>query len=86
MWTKLLASFNNVRVYWYLRSRVVELKDGDKNTQYFHHKASQRKKRDYVKGLFDAGGAWCEEEEDTENILTNYFFSNIFTSAKTHLI
>ncbi|XP_048501337.1 uncharacterized protein LOC125497714 [Beta vulgaris subsp. vulgaris] len=30
--------------YWYLRSRVAEVKDGDKNTQYFHHKASQRKK------------------------------------------
>lgn len=26
--------------YWYLRSRVAEVKDGDKNTQYFHHKAS----------------------------------------------
>ena len=66
--------------YWYLRSKVAKVKDDDKNTQYFHHKALQRKKIDYVKGLFDVGGAWCEEEEDIENIFTHYF-SNIFTFA-----
>lgn len=37
--------------YWYFRSRVVELKDSEKNTKYFHHKASQRKKRNFIKGL-----------------------------------
>lgn len=37
--------------YWYLRLRVAEVRDGDRNMMYFHHKASQRKKRDYVKGL-----------------------------------
>lgn len=42
--------------YWYLRSRIDEVKDGDKNTQYFHHKVSQRKKRDYVKGLYNNDG------------------------------
>lgn len=26
--------------YWHARSRVNERKDGDKNTSYFHHKAS----------------------------------------------
>ena len=26
--------------YWYLRSRVAEVRDGDRNSKYFHHKAS----------------------------------------------
>lgn len=26
--------------YWYLRSRVLEFKDGDRNTSYFHQKTS----------------------------------------------
>lgn len=39
--------------YWYLRSRIAEIRDGDRNTTYFHHKASQRRKRNFVQGLFD---------------------------------
>ena len=35
-----LMTYEKHEAYWYLRSRVAEVKDGDKNTQYFHHKAS----------------------------------------------
>ena len=66
--------------HWFLRSRVSEVHDGDRNTKYFHHKASQRKKRNYVKGLFDSSGTWCEDINDVESIFTDYF-SSIFTST-----
>lgn len=39
--------------YWHSRFRAAELRDGDKNRAYFHHKASQRKKRNEIKGLFN---------------------------------
>lgn len=67
--------------YWFLRSRVAEIKDGDKNTQYFHHKALQRRKRNYVKGLADNNDVWCPKDDELENIFATYF-SNIFTSSK----
>ena len=66
--------------YWYLRSRVAEVRDGDRNTKYFHHKASQRRKRNFVKGLFNERGEWCDDGEDIENIFSDYF-SSIFESA-----
>ena len=66
--------------YWYLRSRVAEVRDGDRNSKYFHHKASQRKKRNFVKGLCDDNGVWQEDGNSIETIFTDYF-NSIFTSS-----
>lgn len=42
--------------FWFLWSKVSEIKEADKNTKYFHHKASPRKKHNYINGLFDGAG------------------------------
>lgn len=65
--------------YWYIRSRVSEVRDGDRNTKYFHHKASQRRRRNYIWGLFDANGVWQVEEETIEEVISDYY-ENLFTS------
>lgn len=49
--------------YWYIRSRMAEIKEGDRNIKYFHHKASQRRKRNEIKGLFDSSGSWVIEDD-----------------------
>ena len=67
--------------YWYLRSRVAEIKDGDRNTSYFHHKASQRKQRNYIKGVFDGNGVWKTEFGDIEKEVEHYF-DTIFTTSE----
>ena len=66
--------------YWYLRSRVVEVKDGNRNTLYFHHKASQRKKRNNIFDIRDRFGEWQTEIEKVEVEVEHYFDSN-FTSS-----
>lgn len=64
------------------------MRASDRNTKYFHHKASQRKKRNYVKGLFYDMGTWCDDVYKIKSIFTDYFssiftdyFSSIFTSS-----
>lgn len=65
--------------YWYLRSRSAEIRDGDRNTNYFHHKASQRRRKNRIDGLMDEGGVWKTEEDGIEHIVEN-FYANLFTS------
>lgn len=66
--------------YWYLRFQVAEVKNGDRNTSYFHHKASQRKKRNNIHGIKDNEGEWKTEIEDVEKEVERYF-TIIFTSS-----
>ena len=44
---------------WRQRSKVAWLRDGDRNTRFFHSTASQRRRRNYITKLHDANGGWC---------------------------
>ena len=44
--------------YWFARARANELRNGDKNTAYFHRRASQRKHYNTISGLFDDNNVW----------------------------
>ncbi|KAL9690346.1 hypothetical protein QQ045_010744 [Rhodiola kirilowii] len=62
---------------WRQRSRSEWLIGGDRNTPYFHAKASQRKKRSYIKELRNSAGELCSDSSDISDIITNYFL-NLF--------
>lgn len=55
---------------------------GDRNTKHFHHKASQRRKRNYV-GLYNSTSLWKEDEKSIESVFGDHF-SNIFTSTSPY--
>lgn len=65
--------------YWYARVRANELCDGDKNTIYFHHKATHHQKRNNIRGLYNERGEWKDEKADMDAFIADYF-SNLFAT------
>ncbi|XP_075633992.1 uncharacterized protein LOC142606558 [Castanea sativa] len=64
---------------WGQRSRVMWLRDGDRNTKFFHSKASQRRRRNYITKLRDAMGNWCVGQEHVNATILD-FYQNLFSS------
>jgi hypothetical protein len=69
-------------VYWKQRARIAWLKEGDRNTKFFHSKATQRQKKNMVKGLIDKEGRWHQDPNKMEEIAVEYF-EDIFTSTNS---
>jgi hypothetical protein len=72
-------------MWWKQRSRADWLQHRDKNTKYFHMKASQRRKRNRITELKDNNGHVVRDYEDIEKILVEHF-QNIFQKQQTHNI
>ncbi|KAL5732968.1 hypothetical protein ACOSQ2_032660 [Xanthoceras sorbifolium] len=67
-------------IYWRQRSRVFWLKFGDKNSKFFHAKASARRKYNEILGLADEMGCWHLDLGSIHRIVGEYF-SSIFSSS-----
>jgi hypothetical protein len=70
-------------MWWKQRSRADWLQHGDKNTKFFHMKASQRKKRNTIKGIIDQQGQYKTKHEDIETVLLDHFKA-LFENQPTH--
>lgn len=53
---------------------------GDKNTSFFHAKASARQMKNFIEGLMDANDVWQVNERCIEEVAVKYY-ANSFTSG-----
>ncbi|KAL6180716.1 hypothetical protein ACLB2K_047376 [Fragaria x ananassa] len=77
---KLEVLLEEEHAYWKQRAKVQWLSDGDKNTKFFHRKASNRRAKNRLQGLFDNGGVWRLTTEGMETVIVDYFQS-MYASA-----
>uniref|UniRef100_A0A803PTP9 DUF4283 domain-containing protein n=1 Tax=Cannabis sativa TaxID=3483 RepID=A0A803PTP9_CANSA len=66
-------------IFWKQRSRVDWLRAGDKNSRFFHQKASIRKRNNYIRGLTLPDGSITH---DTQTIFTQFhsYYTDLFCS------
>jgi len=68
-----------IDVYWRQRAHVRWLKEGDRNTAFFHAACSERRRCNKIWWIQKDDGSWVEEEEEKKAFIANYFL-NLFRS------
>ena len=67
-------------IYWGQRAKAHWLKEGDRNTKFFHAQASERRKQNTIVGIWDEHGRWCDDEDSIAQAALS-FFDSIYSSS-----
>ncbi|XP_062186766.1 uncharacterized protein LOC133890399 [Phragmites australis] len=58
---------------WLQRSRISWLREGDRNTSFFHRKAVYRSKKNKIQKLKNSVGRWIDKDVELEALATGFF-------------
>ncbi|XP_066347579.1 uncharacterized protein [Miscanthus floridulus] len=64
---------------WLQRSQIAWLKEGDKNTSYFHKQAVWRARINKIKKLKDQEGNWCDDPRQMQ-CMASEFFNDLYSA------
>ena len=70
---KLNCWLDKENAMWKQRARLNWFQGGDRNTGFFHAKASSRFKKNMIEGVCDASGVWREEGDFIERVFVDYY-------------
>jgi hypothetical protein len=76
---RLCELFEREEVMARQRSRVDWLREGDRNTAFFHARASTRRRTNRIKALVREDGSRCEDISEIKG-MTEAFYGDLFTS------
>lgn len=62
-------------VFWKQQAKSIWLKEGDKNTHFFHASASTRKRQNSFGNLRKKQGVWCTKSDEVDDLIVDYFQS-----------
>ena len=65
---------------WAQRSRLLWAGHSDKNTRYFHSRATKRFRKNQIRGIRDEMDVWRTEPDEIAIVLTGYY-QNLFTTS-----
>ena len=65
---------------WRQQSHALYLKEGDRNTRFFHCRATQRKRRNSISSIKNRDEEWCTQANQISAIFIEYY-QQLFTSS-----
>ncbi|XP_027166343.1 uncharacterized protein LOC113766338 [Coffea eugenioides] len=77
---QLSKAYKEEELYWSQKSRSKWLKEGDRNTAYFHTTVKAKRRRNTISTLEKQDGTWCKTEEEIEVELSQYY-KDLFTTT-----
>ncbi|XP_010473903.1 PREDICTED: uncharacterized protein LOC104753332 [Camelina sativa] len=79
---RLCGALRDEEIYWKQKSRATWMREGDRNTKYFHATTKQRRARNRIISIKDENGLLVETEDGIEEVATRYF-QTLFTASTT---
>ncbi|KAK8271243.1 hypothetical protein V6Z11_D11G248900 [Gossypium hirsutum] len=76
--------YNAEEKYWAQRAYNQWLREGDRNTRYFHVRVTGRKKKNPIDKLKDVNGVWYEDKNEICHIAWSYFHNPFKTSIRSN--
>lgn len=60
-------------MFWRQKSRIQWLKEGDRNTKFFHAYATSQRRRSAISGLLREDGSMALQQDDIAKLLVDHF-------------
>lgn len=77
---KLNELLDSEETLWHRRSKIHWYKEGDRNTKFFHTRASKRRMKNTILGLWNDDDSWCNDRDSIATTTLDYF-TKIYTSS-----
>jgi hypothetical protein len=78
---RLVELYHREEMMWRQRSRVEWLSNGDKNSKFFHQRASMRRRKNLIKALERQDGSMSEDRSEIQEMASN-FYKNLYQSEE----
>nr|XP_027100420.1 uncharacterized protein LOC113719410 [Coffea arabica] len=79
---QLSKAYREEELYWSQKARTRWLKEGDKNTAFFHASVMKARKQRQITCLQKDNGQWCTNEQEVHEEICGYY-KQLFTSGGT---
>lgn len=73
--------YADISEFWQQRSQTNWMREGDRNTAFFHAKAATRRETNQVEELVDKNGVKYKTKEGMESVAVEYF-ADLFASGR----